>query len=139
MMLTYSDNEISDEELQELNLQTTAQQYMMQSDAEQKTTPIPFQNNQSPLRQVPMDEHYIPDGQNTQLSYVVHRQPAQLPDGMTGIQLQIHYLGEFFGTQWYLIHEDTFELSAIYGAIFTEIPYFTQSQPFDLVAFTETP
>ena len=65
MMLKYSDDEVTDEELQELNLQTAAQQYMMQSDAQNKIAPIPFQNNQSPLRHVLMDEHYIPDGQNT--------------------------------------------------------------------------
>ena len=35
---------------------------------------------------------------------------------------------------WYLICKDTFELYAIYDAIFTEIPYFAQLQPFDLVA-----
>ena len=35
---------------------------------------------------------------------------------------------------WYLIHEDMFELYAIYDAIFTEIPYFAQLQLFDLVA-----
>ena len=34
---------------------------MMQSDAQQKTTPIPFQNNQSPQRPVLMDEYYIAD------------------------------------------------------------------------------
>ena len=32
------------------------------------------------------------------------------------------------------IHEDTYELYAIYDATFTEIPYFAQLQPFDLVA-----
>ena len=47
MMLKYSDDEITDEELRELNLQT-AQQYLMELDAQQKTTPIPFQKNQSP-------------------------------------------------------------------------------------------
>ena len=52
MTFKYSDDEVTDEELQELNLQTTPQQYMMQSDAKQKSTPLPFQNNQSPLRQV---------------------------------------------------------------------------------------
>ena len=62
MTLKYSDDEIIDEELWELNLQTAAQQYMMQSDAQQKITPILFQNNQSPQRHMPMDEHYIPDG-----------------------------------------------------------------------------
>ena len=41
---------------------------------------------------------------------------------------------KFFGTTWYLIHEDTFELYAIYDAIFTKIPYFAQLHPFDLVA-----
>ena len=35
---------------------------------------------------------------------------------------------------WYLIHDDTYELYAIYDTIFTEIPYFAQLQPFDLVA-----
>ena len=34
---------------------------------------------------------------------------------------------------WYLICEDTFELYAIYDAIFTETPYFAQLQPLDLV------
>ena len=65
MTLKYSDDEITDEELRELNLQTAAQQYMMESDAQHKTTPILFQKNQSPPRQVPMNECYIPDGQNT--------------------------------------------------------------------------
>ena len=48
MTLKYSDDEITDEELRELNLQTAAQQYMMESDAQQKTTPLPLQKNQSP-------------------------------------------------------------------------------------------
>ena len=134
MTLKYSDDEIMDEELRELNLQTAAQQYMMESDAQHKTTPIPFQKNQSSLRQVPMNERYIPDGQNTWLSQVAQKQPAQLPDETPGIRLQIPYLEEFLGTTWYLIHEDTFELYAIYDAIFTEIPYFAWLQPFDLVA-----
>ena len=68
------------------------------------------------------------------LSQIAHRQPAQLPDGSPGIMLQIPYLEEFFHTKWYLIHNDTYELYAIYDAIFTEIPYFAQLQPFDLVA-----
>ena len=54
---------------------------MMQSDAQQKTTSIPLQDNQYPQRHVPMDEHYISDGQNTWLSDVAHRQPPQLPYG----------------------------------------------------------
>ena len=66
----------------------------------------------------PLSDHYIPDGQNTSLSQVVHKQPAQLLDGSPGIRLQIPYLEEFFGTTWYLIHKDTFELYAIYDVIF---------------------
>ena len=132
--MKYSDDEIMDEELRELNLQTAAHQYMMESDALQKTTPIPFQKTLSPLRQVPLSDHYIADGQNTQLSQVAHKQPAQLLDGTPGIRLQIPYLEEFFDTMWYLICKDTFELYAIYDAIFTEGPYFAQLQPFDLVA-----
>ena len=116
-----------------MNLQTAAQQYMMELDVQHKTTPIPFQKTQSPPRQVSMNEHYIPVGQNTWLSQIVQKQPAQLPDGTPGIGLQIPYLEEFFGTMWYLIHEDTFELYAIYDAIFTEITYFAQLQTFDLV------
>ena len=103
MMLKYSDDEITDEELRELNLQTAAQQYMMESDAQQKTTPIPFQTNQSPLRQVSMNEHYIPDGQNTQLSQIAQKQPAQLPDGTPGIRLQIPVLGRIL---WHYMVSD---------------------------------
>ena len=65
MTLKYSDDEIMDEELRGINLQTAAHQYMMESDAQQKTTPIPFQKTPYPLRQVPPSDHYIPDGQNT--------------------------------------------------------------------------
>ena len=38
MMLKYSDDEVTDEEIRELNLQTTAHQYMMESDAQHQTT-----------------------------------------------------------------------------------------------------
>ena len=76
----------------------------------------------------------IPDGQNTWLSQIVHWQPTQLPDGSQGIRLQILYLEEFFDTTWYLIHDDTYGLHAIYDTTFAEIPYFAQLQPFDLVA-----
>ena len=65
MTLKYSNDEITDDKLRELNLQTAAQQYMMESDAQQKTTPLPFQKNQSPPRQMSVTDHYIPDGQNT--------------------------------------------------------------------------
>ena len=65
MTLKYSNDEITDEELRGINLQTAAHQYMMESDAQQKTTPILFQETPSPLRSVPASECYIPDGQNT--------------------------------------------------------------------------
>ena len=48
MTLKYSNDEITDEELREINQQTAAHQYMMESDAQQKTTPIPFQKTPSP-------------------------------------------------------------------------------------------
>ena len=76
MTLKYSNADIKDEELRGINLLTAACQYMMESDAQQKTTPIPFQKTPSPLRQVPPSDCYIPDGQNTQLSQVAHKQPA---------------------------------------------------------------
>ena len=94
--LKYSNDEITDEELRGINLQTAAHQYMMESDAQQKTTPIPFQKTPSPQRPVSPSECYIPDGQNTRLSQIAHRQPAQLLDGSPGVRLQISYLEEFF-------------------------------------------
>ena len=48
--------------------------------------------------------------------------------------MQIPYLSEFFGTHWYLVRKDTYEMYAIYDALFSEIPYSTQLTPFDLVA-----
>ena len=107
---------------------------MMESDAQHQTTHILFQEIPSPLRAVSPSKHYIPDGQSTQFSQIVHRQTAQLLDGSPGIRLQIPYLEEFFGTMWYLIHNDMYGLYAIYDTIFMEIPYFAQLQPFDLVA-----
>ena len=135
MMLKYSDDEVTDEEMRELNLQTAAQQYMMQQDAQNKITPLHFQ--QSPKSQqtpVSTDDHYLPDGQNTWLSQVAQKQPAQLPDGSPRYRLQIPYLQEFFDTHWYFVQDCTFELYAIYDATFVEIPYHAQSQPFNLVA-----
>ena len=64
MTLQYSNDEITDEEMRELSLQTAAQ-YMMESDAQHQTTPISFQEIPSPLRAVSSSECYIPDGQNT--------------------------------------------------------------------------
>ena len=68
MMLKYPNDEITDEGVRELSLQTTAHQYMMESDAQHQTTPISFQEIPPPLRAVSPSEQYIPDGQNTQLS-----------------------------------------------------------------------
>ena len=87
MILKYSDDEVTDEEMRELNLQTAAHQYMMESDAQHQTTPISFQKPPSPPRAVSHSECYIPDGQNTWLSQFVHWQPTQLPDGSQGIRL----------------------------------------------------
>ena len=47
MTLKYSDDDVTDEELKELNLQMTAQQYMMQQDAQKETTLPPFQQTQA--------------------------------------------------------------------------------------------
>ena len=49
MMLKYSDDEIMDEEMRELSLQTTAHQHMMESDVQHQTTPISFQEIPPPL------------------------------------------------------------------------------------------
>ena len=56
MTLKYSDDEITDEEIRGISLQTAAHQYMMESDAQQKTTPIPFQ------------KHYLPQDQYHQVN-----------------------------------------------------------------------
>ena len=41
--LKYSDDDVTDEELRELNLQMAAQQYMIKQDTQNETTPLPFQ------------------------------------------------------------------------------------------------
>ena len=64
MTLTYSD-EVTDEEIRELNLQTAACQFMKESDAQHQTTPISFQRPPFPLRAMSPSECYIPGGQNT--------------------------------------------------------------------------
>ena len=51
MTLKYSDDEITDEGLRGINLKTAAHQYMMESEAQQKITPIPFQKTPSLLDQ----------------------------------------------------------------------------------------
>ena len=52
MMLKYSNDEITDEGMRELSLQTTAHQHMMESDAQHQTTPISFQEIPPPSRAV---------------------------------------------------------------------------------------
>ena len=122
MMLEYLDDEITDEKIRELNLQEAAHQYMMQQDAQSQVAPLPFQQSQmSPQVPPDTDGHYLPNGQNTKLSQIAQRQPAQLPDGSQGYWFQIPYLQEFFGTNWYFVQKATYELYAIYDAIFSEI------------------
>ena len=47
--------------------------------------------------------------------------------------MQILYLQQFCGTNWFLVCKDTFELFTIYDAVFFEPTYHAQSQPFNLV------
>ena len=135
MTLKYSDDEVTDEEMRQLNLQAAAHQHMMEQDAQQPTTPLLFQQPQDPVQtQAQEEDRYIPDGQNTRLSQVSQKQTAYLPDGIPSFRMQIPYLSEFFSTHWYLVQKDTYEMYAIYDALFSEIPYSTQLTPFDLVA-----
>ena len=128
MTLKYSDeDEVTDEEMRELNLQAATCQYMMQQDAQSSTTPIPFQDPQAPSQPTKEEDKYIPDGQNTRLSQVAQKQLVYLPDGSPGFRMQIPYLQKFFGTNWFLVHKDMFELFTIYDAIFLETPYHAQS------------
>ena len=62
MALESSDDEVIDDELRELNLQTAAQQSQV-----------------SPQVPVLANDRYLPNGQNTKLSQVARKQPAQLP------------------------------------------------------------
>ena len=104
MTLKYSDDEVTEVEMRELNMQSAAQQYMMQQDAQNKITPLHFQKPpKSQQTPVSTDDCYLPDGQNTWLSQVAKKQPAQLPDGSPGYRLQIPYLQEFFDTHWYSV------------------------------------
>ena len=135
MTLKYSDDEVTNEEMRQLNLQAAAHQHMMEQDAQQPTTPLPFQQPQDPVQTSTREEDiYIPDGQNTRLSQVSQKQTIYLLDGIPGFRMQIPYLSQFFGTHWYLVQKDTYAMYAIYNALFSEIPYSTQLTPFDLVA-----
>ena len=125
MTLKYSDDEITDEELRELNLQTAAQQYIdgvrcsakdyTYSVSDKPVSPKASVNEQA-LHSRWTEHPAEPDCSKAASS--------QLPNGTPGIRLQILYLEEFFGTTWYLIWEDTFELYAIYDAIFYRDPIF---------------
>ena len=75
MTLKYSDDEVTDEEMRQLNLQAAAHQHMMEQDAQQPTTILPFQQPQDPVQTPAQEEdRYIPDGQNTRLSQVSQKQ-----------------------------------------------------------------
>ena len=84
MTLKYSDDEVTDEEMRQLNLQAAACQHMMEQDAQQSTTPLLFQQPQDPVQtQAQEEDRYIPDGQNTRLSQVSQKQTTYLPDGIS--------------------------------------------------------
>ena len=49
MTLRYSDSdEVTDKEMRQLNLQDAAHTYMMEHDAQDSITPVPFQDPKSP-------------------------------------------------------------------------------------------
>ena len=50
MTLKYSDDEVTDKEMRQLNLQAAAYQHMMEQDAQQPTTPLLFQQPQDPVQ-----------------------------------------------------------------------------------------
>ena len=130
MTLRYSDSDdITDEEMRQLNLQ--------EQDAQDSITPVPFQDPKSPSQLSETEDKYLPDGQNTRLSQVAQKQLAHLPDGSSGFRLQIPYLQQFFGTNWFFVHRDTFKLFAIYDVVFFETTCCAQSQPFNLVTLDE--
>ena len=138
MMLRYSDSdEVTDKEMRQLNLQDAAHTYMMEQDAQDSITLVPFQDPKSPSQLIETEDRYIPDGQNTRLSQVAQKQLVHLPDGSSGFRLQIPYLQQFFGTNWFFVHKDTFKLFAIYDAVFFETTCCTQSQLFNLVTLDE--
>ena len=123
MTLKYSDDQVTDEEMRQLDLQAAAHQHMMEQDGQQPTTPLPFQQPQDPVQKQAWEEdRYILDGQNTRFSQVSQKQTAYLPDGIPGFRMQIPYLSQFFGTHWYLVQKDTYAMYAIYDALFSEIP-----------------
>ena len=61
MTLKYSDDEVTDEEMRQLDLQAAAHQHMMEQDAQQPTTPLLFQQPQDPVQTPAQEEdRYIP-------------------------------------------------------------------------------
>ena len=130
MTLKYSDDDITDEEIRELNLQEAAHQYMMQQDTQSQSNLPPFQQSQT-TPQVPpaTDDHYLPDGLNTKLSQIAQKQPAQLLDGSPCVLIPNPL---FAGVLWhqigFFVQNDTYKLYAIYVAIFAEIPIIMLNQ-----------
>ena len=123
MTLRYPDSdEVADKDMRQLNLQDAAHTYMMEHDAQDSITPVPFQDPNSPSQLIETEDRYIPDGQNTRLSQVAQKQLVHLPDGSSGFRLQIPYLQQFFGTNWFFVHKNTFKLFAIYDAVFLRLP-----------------
>ena len=96
MTLRYSDSdETTDEEMRQLNLHDVAHTYMMEQNAQDSVTPVPFQDPKSPSQLTEVENKYIPNGQNTRLSQVAQKQLVHLPDGSSGFRLQIPYLQQF--------------------------------------------
>ena len=92
MTLKYLDDEVTNKEVRQLNLQAAAHQYMMEQDAQQPTTPLPFQQLQDPVQTPTQEEdRYIPHGKNTRLSQVSQKQTTYLPDGIPGFRVQLLY------------------------------------------------
>ena len=50
MTLKYLDDEVTNDEMRQLNLQAAAQQHMMEQNAQQPTTPHLFQQPQDPVQ-----------------------------------------------------------------------------------------
>ena len=135
MTLKYPDDGATDEELKELHLQTAAQQYIMQQDAQNETTPLPFQQTQVTSQKLSKEnDRYPPYGQNTRLTQIAQNELATLPDGSPGYRLQIPYLQKFFSTPWYLICKDNFKIYTNHDMTFSETHYCDQIEPFNLVA-----
>ena len=101
MTLKYSDeDEVTDEEMRELNLQAATHQY---NDAagctESLLLQFHFRTTQAPSQPTEEEDKYIPDGQNTRLSQVAQKQLVYLPDGKPWLQDADPVFASFL---WYL-------------------------------------